>query len=77
MSPSCQIKKIVLIVPCYNEEENIPLFVAESEKQLQDFDWHIIFINDGSRDASWQIICDEATRNKRICIAPPEVRSFC
>lgn len=66
MSPSCQIKKIVLLVPCYNEEENIPLFVAESKKQLQDFDWHIIFINDGSRDASWQIICDEATRNKRI-----------
>ena len=66
MSSSFQINKIVLIVPCYNEEENIPLFVAEAEKQLGYFDWKIIFINDGSRDSSWQIICNEAAKNNRI-----------
>ena len=66
MSSTCPINKIVLIVPCYNEEENIPLFVGEAEKLLCNFDWKIIFINDGSRDSSWQVISEEAARNNRV-----------
>ena len=66
MTSSCTINKIVLIVPCYNEELNIPLFVTEADKHLTDYDWKIIFVNDGSQDASWQIICDTASRDSRI-----------
>ncbi len=42
--------KLDIIVPCYNENENIILFYDEVQKNLSKFDYRIIFVNDGSRD---------------------------
>lgn len=39
-----------IIVPCYNEEENIEIFLNEINNALNDFDYNIIFIDDGSQD---------------------------
>lgn len=41
-----------IIVPCYNEEESIPLFFEEVEKVSSQIkqDIEYIFINDGSKD---------------------------
>ena len=39
-----------IVVPCYNEEENIKVFYDEIKDTLKDFDWKIIFVNDGSTD---------------------------
>lgn len=58
--------QLILVVPCYNEEENIPLFVAEAHKQLSAYDWQIIFVNDGSKDKSWQVIEGQAASDSRI-----------
>lgn len=48
------MEKISVIVPCYNEEEALPLFYEEMERvRKQDFegiDFEYIFINDGSKD---------------------------
>ena len=43
---------ISIVVPCFNEEENIPLFYDAITKVLEplDEDYEIIFINDGSTD---------------------------
>lgn len=43
---------ISIVVPCFNEEENIPLFYNAITKVLEplDEDYEIIFINDGSTD---------------------------
>ena len=51
-------KEISVIVPCYNEEESIPLFYAEMKKVIEDMNvnFEIIFINDGSRDNTLDII---------------------
>ena len=45
-------KMISLIVPCYNEEEALPIFYKESLKVLKkmDVDYEYILIDDGSRD---------------------------
>lgn len=69
---SAPIKNILLIVPCYNEEKNIPLFVAEAVRHLTDFNWKILFVNDGSTDASWDVIQDAHKNDSRvhgICLA--------
>ena len=42
--------KVSLVVPCYNEEENIALFAKTAEEAMTGLDYEIIFINDGSRD---------------------------
>ncbi|WP_288225926.1 glycosyltransferase family 2 protein [uncultured Enterococcus sp.] len=43
---------ISVIVPCFNEEEAIPLFFVEMEevKKKVSYDFEYIFINDGSED---------------------------
>lgn len=48
------MKKISVIVPCYNEEENIPLFykaIKEAYKD-QNYKLELIFIDDGSSDGT-------------------------
>ena len=42
--------KLSLVVPCYNEEENIALFADTAERALEGVEYEIIFINDGSKD---------------------------
>lgn len=48
--------KLSLIVPCYNEADNIKLFYNKVEETFngKEFDYEYIFINDGSKDATYQ-----------------------
>lgn len=48
-----------IVVPCYNEEEMIPIFVKELKKQqkiMEYLDFEILFINDGSSDNTLSIM---------------------
>lgn len=57
------MKKIDLIVPCYNESEVIDLFYRETKKvtdKISDYKIHYLFINDGSND-------DTLDKLKLIC----------
>lgn len=58
--------RITLIVPCYNEEQNIPLFVTTVQQLLVDIDWKILFVNDGSLDHTWDVIKHSACQDARI-----------
>ena len=46
--------KLSLVVPCYNEAENVALFQDAVITAFQDcgYDYEIVFINDGSKDAT-------------------------
>lgn len=47
------------MVPCYNEEASIPRFYEETKSvinTLPDYEWEILFINDGSRDQTLNIL---------------------
>lgn len=66
MSRETTSLRVQLIVPCYNEEENIPLFVETAEKCLIGYDWHVLFVNDGSRDGSWEVIERMSAENERV-----------
>lgn len=53
------MKKISLVVPCYNEEEVIKLFYAEIQKIKNDFKnvtFEVIFVNDGSKDKTLELM---------------------
>jgi len=49
---------ISVIIPLLNEEESIPELAAWIQKVMtdHDFSYEVLFIDDGSRDKSWQII---------------------
>ena len=64
------MKKVSIIIPCYNEEsnlinlyQNLASFVNEHSEYL----WQILLINDGSRDHTFEIIKDIRTKDKRFC----------
>lgn len=50
------MEKISIVVPCYNEEKNIKKFYEEMTKTLEKvkekYNYEIIFVNDGSNDAT-------------------------
>lgn len=63
------MKKISIVVPCYNEEESIPLFYEEINKtseEIKDYNFEFIFVNDGSKDKSASIMKELAKKDKRV-----------
>ena len=61
-------KLISLIVPCYNEEEALPIFYQETTKVLEtmDVDYELLIIDDGSKDKTYQIAKELAEKDKHI-----------
>lgn len=62
-------KLLSIVVPCYNEEESIPVYYDAMVKEMQEMDYvdfEIIFINDGSKDKTLEIIRDLAKKDKKI-----------
>ena len=60
---------ISVIVPCYNEEESLPLFYDEINKiikQMKKVKFEIIFINDGSTDKTLEILRELSKKDKRV-----------
>ncbi len=55
-----------VVVPVYNEYENIPLLYDEVVKALKDInDWELILVNDGSKDNSLEALKDLAAKDTR------------
>lgn len=61
-------KLISLIVPCYNEEEALPLFYEETVKVLStmDVDYELILVDDGSKDKTLQVMQDLSAKNEHV-----------
>ena len=55
-----------VIVPCYNEAENIRLLVDQLQKALEPMQYEVIFVNDGSTDHTGQMIKLEMATNNKI-----------
>lgn len=63
------MKKISIIVPVYNEEQNVPLFydaVRAVLARLHNADYELIFINDGSGDKSGDVLEQLAAKDKKV-----------
>lgn len=52
------IPYLSIIVPLYNEEESVEKLLSKIKQTTEqfDFDYEIIFVDDGSRDNTWNII---------------------
>nr|WP_198931432.1 glycosyltransferase family 2 protein [Desertifilum tharense] len=63
------LPKYSLVVPIYNEEENIPEMYRRLSAVMDNLDRHseLILVNDGSRDRSLQLIRDLYRKDNRVC----------
>lgn len=66
-------KKISVMIPCYNEEENVrPIYEAvrnELQKSCSQYDYEILFIDNKSQDKTRDII-------RQICAEDPNVKAI-
>lgn len=64
------MKKISILIPCYNEEENVvPMSEAISnlfENTLRDYDYELIFIDNDSHDRTRELLRNICDKNKNI-----------
>lgn len=63
------MQKLSLIIPCYNEEEALPIFYAEVDKiaaLLNAYEVEMLFVDDGSKDKTLEVIKGLADRDKRV-----------
>lgn len=62
-------EKISIIVPCYNEEESLPLFykeITKVAKEMNQVEFEFMFVNDGSKDKTLEILRDFSKKDKRV-----------
>lgn len=54
------MKKLTIVVPCYNEEKALPFFVEEMSIQAKNIQYDIeyLFVNDGSKDKTLTVLLD-------------------
>lgn len=60
---------ISLIVPCYNEEQSLPFFYKEVSAVMQkmhNLDFELIFVNDGSKDRTMDVVLELAQKDSRV-----------
>lgn len=57
-----------MVVPVYNSEQSLTPLVERLHSVLPSLaaDWEIILVNDGSRDRSWDVVCDLAALHPRV-----------
>ena len=63
------MKKITIIIPAYNEEESLPYLYERLEKlmeSIKNYEFEILFINDGSKDKTIELIKQYREKDNRI-----------
>ena len=63
-------KKISILVPCFNEEKSLPILYEALSKMSSEnpsYDWEFLFINDGSRDNTLDVLEQMYSNDKRCC----------
>lgn len=64
------VKKVVtILIPCYNEEKCIPLLYTRLSTIMsshQQYDWELLFVNDGSNDNTLALIEELSQGDKRV-----------
>ncbi len=74
------LPKLYIVIPCYNEEEVLPITAPKFLEELESLkadnliapDSRILFVNDGSKDKTWEIITDLSKQNEAytgICLS--------
>ena len=62
------VKKVSLVVPVFNEEDNLHEFYKRATvvMQAEAYDYSIVFVDDGSRDASRVILNELAKQDEHV-----------
>ena len=63
------MKKISILIPCYNEEQSLPMLYPELVKLMDSqsaYEWEVLFINDGSLDGTLDLLRKYHSQDERV-----------
>ncbi|MBQ0120422.1 MAG: glycosyltransferase family 2 protein [Bacteroidales bacterium] len=63
------MKKITILVPCYNEEKSLPLLhvrLATLMDSMTAYEWELLLVNDGSRDGTMDVVRELRAMDSRV-----------
>ncbi len=63
-----QTPLVSIVIPVYNEEQNLPTLIDEIEAALAGLDYEAVFVDDGSKDGSFDILKHRREKNRRLKI---------
>ena len=66
---------LYLVIPCYNEEQVLPLTSGKFKAKLEELieagkiseNSRVMFVNDGSKDTTWDILSSLCEEDKKYC----------
>lgn len=66
---------LFIVIPCYNEESVLPKTLPQFQEKLRSFietkkvapASRLLFVNDGSTDTTWELICRYAEESEHVC----------
>ena len=64
------MNKLSIIIPMYNEEESLPYLyqrLTALGEQVDNYEIEFLFVNDGSKDKSLDIVKSFRSNDKRVC----------
>lgn len=62
-------RKVTILIPCFNEEQNLPMLYSHLQKLMdgeKTYHWEVLFVNDGSRDHTLDVIKELRAIDHRI-----------
>ena len=63
------MKRVSILVPCYNEVDSLPLLIDALENMTstcKQYEWEYVFVNDGSKDSTLDVLRKIRKENKRV-----------
>lgn len=63
------MKTISILIPCYNEEQSLPLLYPELCKlmdSMPNYSWELMFVNDGSKDDTLNVLKQLRVADSRV-----------
>jgi dolichol-phosphate mannosyltransferase len=58
--------ELAVVIPTYNERENVPILLAALENTLVGTEWEVIFVDDNSPDGTAECLRRVALTNRRV-----------
>ena len=62
----CPAPELAVVVPTYNEADNVAEIVRRVGAALEGIDWELIFVDDDSVDQTWRLARDLAATDRRV-----------
>jgi dolichol-phosphate mannosyltransferase len=67
--PKASARQLCVVVPTFNERDNVPRLLAKLDAALAGIAWEVIFVDDNSPDKTWEVVRDLSQSDPRVrCI---------